>query len=63
MHFFNADHDELIEIYTKKKDNPAHICVKKWEVKKSNVKIMSNGVLRDAKLWEDSKSALKIQIE
>ena len=28
-----------------------------------NVKIISNGVLKDAKWWEDSKSGLKIQIK
>ena len=28
-----------------------------------NVKIISNGVPKDAKWWEDSKSGLKIQIK
>ena len=65
--FFNADHDELIEIYIflKQFGGPARICgeIIIFEAKNSNVKIIKKNVQRDVKWSEDSKSGLKIQIE
>ena len=50
--FFNADHDELNEIYTFQKKTPSPPIYGQmitWEVKNQNVESISNWVLRVAK--------------